>query len=597
METKIFLILVIVIGLFQNCHAQSEKLNDLESSNKNAQFDLSKALISEIDTLELSNANKARYYYESAITASNTSTDLVQPYQLLLKAKDKVPKDSLNFRFKINDELIYTYLSSVENALPFDDLVSENCQIAQLTQDPKMLVNCNFYQVYYEDYESETSINRSLRLLRESKKIAQNNNLSKLVKTIELNLGIVHDLANHSDSALHYFNVLIPYYKQIEDFETLKDLYNSKGITLKKSKQYKEAIFYFKKALEEHYPIENQENMLMVTRNLADAYYLNKNYKLSATLYRNKIRISDSLKTIDAARSLEELETKFKTAEKEKENLQLQADKKNQRTQIYLLLGSVIFLALLGLFFYNNQRKKKLLAQKEQELEKQRADTILKNQELATIDAMISGQEKERKRLAEELHDNLGSSLTTVKLYFENLKSNVKDEQGLEVYHRTEQILDDTYETIRTMSHNRNNGVLASKGLIPSLQTLADKITSSNKLTVELIHHGLDKKLENSIELIIFRTIQELLNNIIKHAHATHATINLTSYDENLNIMVEDNGKGFNATVLPETEGMGLSNIEKRIENLDGTFEIDSHPGRGTTINIDIPYYDQTNYS
>jgi signal transduction histidine kinase len=294
---------------------------------------------------------------------------------------------------------------------------------------------------------------------------------------------------------------------------------------------------------------------------------------------------------------IQELETKYQTAEKEK-NLLLSETKSQKRlSTIYLITAAAIALLLLSGLLYNNQRKKKLLAQKERELEKQRADAVLKNQELATIDAMISGQEKERKKLAEELHDHLGSSLTTVKLYFDNLKTNVKDKQGLEVYYRTEKILDDTYETIRSMSHTRNNGVLASKGLIPSVESLAHKITSSGKLQVNVIHHGLDKKLESSLELIIFRTVQELLSNVVKHAKATECIVNLTSYEDNLNIMVEDNGIGFNATHLPENDGMGLHSIEKRIENLEGSFEIDSHLGRGTTINIDIPYYDQPNYS
>jgi two-component system NarL family sensor kinase len=210
---------------------------------------------------------------------------------------------------------------------------------------------------------------------------------------------------------------------------------------------------------------------------------------------------------------------------------------------------------------------------------------------------MITGQEKERKKLAEELHDNLGSSLTTVKLYFENIKSQVKDGQDLEVYQRTEQILEDTYETVRSMSHTRNNGILASKGLIPTIQSLAKKITESGQINVEVIHHGLDKKLQNSIELIIFRIVQELLTNVVKHAQATQVVVNLTSYQDNLNIMVEDNGKGFDSMHLPNNEGMGLRSIEKRIESIEGTFEVDSSPKRGTTINIDIPYYDQPSYS
>ncbi|GAK77609.1 two-component sensor histidine kinase [Nonlabens ulvanivorans] len=506
-----------------------------------------------------------------------------------MSAKRNVPEDSLELRFKINDELIYTYLSTIENALPFEDLVRENCDIAHLSQDPKMLVNCDFYYIYNEDYETEASIERSIGRLHHSKYIAKENDLIDMVKSIELNLGILYDLANRKDSALYYFNSLIPYYEQQEDFETLKDLYNSKAQTLKQSKRYEEAIYYYNKSLNDHYPIDNQEKMVMVTRNLAEAYYLNKNYEESATLYRDKIRISDSLKTVAAARSLEELEAKYQTTQKEKENLELKADKEKQRNQIYALSGAAIILLLSGGLIYNNQRKKKLIAQKEQIIQKSRADTILKNQELATIDAMITGQEKERKRLAEELHDDLGSTLTTVRLYFENLKEQFSEEKSELVFNRTENLLDEAYEKIRLMSHTRNSGVMASKGLIPTLESLAHKVSQGGKVHVEVLHHGLDQSLENSLELTIFRILQELLSNIIKHAQATNAVISLTAYEDSINIMVEDDGIGFKKESNQENAGIGLHNIEKRIEDLDGTIEIDSQLNHGTTVNLDIP--------
>ncbi|GAK90413.1 two-component sensor histidine kinase [Nonlabens ulvanivorans] len=570
-------------------NSQSSKLESLEKLNAASKFVESKELIKTIDTLAFSNTEKARYYYENAIIESNTSSDLMHSYKLLLTAKKYVPEDSLHLRFKINDELIYTYLSTIENALPFEDLVKENCDIAHLTQDPKMLVNCDFYYIYNEDYETKASIERSISRLHHSKYIAEENDLIDMVKSIELNLGIVHDLANRKDSALYYFNSLIPYYEKQEDFETLKDLYNSKAQTLKQSKRYDEAIYYYNKSLNDHYPIDNQEKMVMVTRNLAEAYYLNQDFEQSATLYRDKIRISDSLKTVAAARSLEELEAKYQTTQKEKENLELKADKEKQRNQIYALSGAAIILLLSGGLIYNNQRKKKLIAQKEQIIQKSRADTILKNQELATIDAMITGQEKERKRLAEELHDDLGSTLTTVRLYLENLKEQFSEEKSELVFNRTEKLLDEAYEKIRNMSHTRNSGVLASKGLVPTLESLAQKVTDSGKLQVVIIHHGLDKALENSLELTIFRILQELLSNIIKHAQATNAVISLTAYEDSINIMVEDDGKGFKKESNQEKTGIGLHNIEKRIEDLDGSIEIDSHLNHGTTVNLDIP--------
>lgn len=256
---------------------------------------------------------------------------------------------------------------------------------------------------------------------------------------------------------------------------------------------------------------------------------------------------------------------------------------------IIAIASSALTILLVGGFTYNNQRKKRRIAIQQTEIEKQRADNLMKNQELATIDAMISGQEKERKKIAQDLHDDLGSSLTTIRLYFENLKDHFKAGTSSEIYMRTDKLLEDTYKTIREMSHSRHNGVLASKGLIPSMETLGKNLTDSGKLRVNIYHNGMDRKLENSLELNIFRMLQELLNNVVKHAEASSATINVIGTDTNISLMVEDDGKGFIKTQNKKSNGLGLYSIETRIEEMGGTFEVDSSPGNGTTISIEIP--------
>ena len=118
---------------------------------------------------------------------------------------------------------------------------------------------------------------------------------------------------------------------------------------------------------------------------------------------------------------------------------------------------------------------------------------------------------------------------------------------------------------------------------------MAEKISSANKLNIEIVDFGLDKRLDSNTEITVFRIIQELITNVIKHAEATEATINISHFDDNLNIIIEDNGKGFNFNNINLNNGMGLSSIKKRIEHLDGNFQIDSVLKRGTSIIINIP--------
>ena len=118
---------------------------------------------------------------------------------------------------------------------------------------------------------------------------------------------------------------------------------------------------------------------------------------------------------------------------------------------------------------------------------------------------------------------------------------------------------------------------------------MAEKISSADKIKIEVVDYGLDKRLDNSLEITIFRIIQELLTNIMKHAEAKNATINISLYDKNLNIIIEDNGKGFDIKKVNLKSGMGINSIKTRIEHLKGTFEVDSTFGKGSSIIIDLP--------
>lgn len=141
---------------------------------------------------------------------------------------------------------------------------------------------------------------------------------------------------------------------------------------------------------------------------------------------------------------------------------------------------------------------------------------------------------------------------------------------------------------MRNISHAQKSSVLSSHGLIGTLEQLASRINAGKSIQVEVVHHGLQGNLSNSMELGLFRIIQELLNNTIKHAQAQHASIILTGYKDHVSIMVEDDGKGF----LPKSDienGTGLESIKARVAHLDGTIEIDTKINRGTIINIEIP--------
>lgn len=280
------------------------------------------------------------------------------------------------------------------------------------------------------------------------------------------------------------------------------------------------------------------------------------------------------------------LEVELDTEKKEK---QILIEKQRASTnRNWLIAAAMAFFLGLGIAFLlqKNTTKKRKLAEQQQLLEQQKVTTLLKEQELTSIDAMIAGQEKERTKVANELHDDLGSLMATVKLHFDNVKVDQKDPALM----NAQKLLDEAYQKIRGMAHSKNSGVMANQGLLPAVKKMAKTINETNALEVTVEDFGLGDRMENSLELTIFRIMQELIANIIKHSEASKATIQFTQHEERLNIIVEDNGKGFDMSeVKRSASGMGLGTIEKRIEHLEGTFTVDSVLGKGTSILIDIP--------
>lgn len=258
-------------------------------------------------------------------------------------------------------------------------------------------------------------------------------------------------------------------------------------------------------------------------------------------------------------------------------------------TFLAVTIEALVFASLIGYKVKENE-KEKIIAQENQKLEKEKVMVLLKEQEINAINAMISGQEKERQRLAIELHDSVGSTLSAAKLQFEHLKKNrgsLNNEE--ELFKKTSKLLENAYQEVRSIAHSKNSGVIAKFGLLPAIEKLAKNVSGTNKLTLEVQDFGLTKRIDNTLEITIFRIIQELVTNIIKHANATEANISLTQHENILSIIVEDSGIGFDAKKISKKEGMGLSSIEKRIKHIGGTMEVDSAIGKGASILIDIP--------
>lgn len=249
---------------------------------------------------------------------------------------------------------------------------------------------------------------------------------------------------------------------------------------------------------------------------------------------------------------------------------------------IFVVGTSFIVLMLTFIFIYIVLYQKKMAKHakqlQEKELEKQ----------YQVYDALLKGEEKERKRLAEELHDGVGAKLSGVKMSIEFLHQ----ELGTNHNEHTTQILDILNEGInelREISHNLQPSAVGAKGLRQSLQDFITNLNKKRQTVISFYWHAeeMDLTNNNQSELNMYRICTELLSNILKHAKATEASLQMIVQDNQLQIIAEDNGVGFDLT--QSAEGIGLINLHNRVEHEKGTLNIDSHPGQGTTIIISLP--------
>jgi signal transduction histidine kinase/Tfp pilus assembly protein PilF len=205
--------------------------------------------------------------------------------------------------------------------------------------------------------------------------------------------------------------------------------------------------------------------------------------------------------------------------------------------------------------------------------------------------ASLEAEIQERKRIGEELHDSLGYLLSLAGLNASVLykRKDISEEKRKELLEALMKSIEDAFDEVRNISHNLAPSLLSERGLKGALKNISDRVNQSTKLSMSFDTFGLDNNLDNLIENTLFRTIQEIVNNTIKHADASKLFIQIAQGNNEITLMAEDNGKGFNFDEIKKHSSYGLAHIKSRIENLNGNMFIDSNQDRGTIISILIP--------
>lgn len=298
--------------------------------------------------------------------------------------------------------------------------------------------------------------------------------------------------------------------------------------------------------------------------------------------YKNAYAIMTQLRSVDKTilknqngTQVNELEIKYESLEKEQEISRQKTQKKN------ILIGFlVVLIPLLALFYtyYQKLQTQSKLNTTLKEVNAQKVAALIKDQELELIKSSIKGEEKERNRIAKELHDSIGGNLASIKLQL----SSDRDQKIIKQ-------IDDTYNQVRDISHNLMPQKFQENPFTLLLGKYIDNINTSSKEMISLhIHPEEDvNSIDERIKVELYKIIQELLTNALKHAEANEINIHITHLGEEIKLLFEDDGKGIDTETI--VEGIGLQNIKARIASINGMMRIDTHPQRGTIVDIDVP--------
>ena len=324
--------------------------------------------------------------------------------------------------------------------------------------------------------------------------------------------------------------------------------------------------------------------------NLAYNLYKLKDYE--AYQYQEKsYLIKDKLRDKEIRKIIEELGFKYDFDTREKllqKNQEVKLLKEKGKVRDLVTIGVsaiVIFIFIIG-FSMMRQKNLHLKLSRTELLQEQKIEKIKSESQVRILNAAIDGKETERKDIAETLHDNVSALLSSASLHLQATRKQFNGEAPIEI-EKTQQIINEAAEKIRNLSHTLISSVLLKFGLKYAIKEMAEKYTNS-ELQIDTDLKNL-RRYHQSFEIKTYNIIQEFINNIIKHSEANNALIKMNEKDDKILLTITDNGIGFDKTKIGSKKGMGISQIEARIQMMQGHFQIDSKKGNGTKITIELP--------
>lgn len=396
-------------------------------------------------------------------------------------------------------------------------------------------------------------------------------------------------LEEGNDSAIYFLKACIPVYQHHHNYVGLGGIYNNIAEAYWIKNERRDSILWYLNEgsrLARRYggPLELQS----LLSNLSYYYEENSDYKKSNAYLKEQDSLKKGGFNQELAKGISAIEQDYSLQLSKSENEKLSAELKQKNTLRNSAIAGCVLLAILGFYLWTTLKQRKLLFAKEQTIKEQEIDRLLAEKDIKNLDTLIEGREHERKRIGRDLHDRLGSMLSTVKLQFSTLEESLGEKGTTQnhQYHSAIELLDEAVKEVRKIAHDLVTGTLVKNGLLAALQETKNNIEQTGQIKIRIYEKGVQPNLPLDLEVGLYRVVQELLSNVLKHAKASQVNIHLVQEGRALTLVFEDNGIGFVTSGLQK--GIGLANVRQRIAALGGVVSFDSRPGSGSTTIIEI---------
>lgn len=547
-------------------------------------------------------------------------------YNLRAVALAREIRDSVNLgKALLNSGSVYRYLSDYETAAEY---YQQGKLIFEKIGDEGMKgFILNLLQVLYSDLKWH---DRAIEVGMEALNFYQKAGDQRMIGTVMNNLGLSYSKLGKTAEAISIYQQVLQIGNKTNDLNmqgtallNLGDSYSQKNDYSNMEKSFAQAFNLFRQleakegeiialrglsivqlyrknltsaldlvlksvdlASETGYALERQKSLVQ----LSNVYFALQDITKAREAMKESELLGDRLINEEIQTKTLELEKKYESEKQQNQILQLEAQNAIQQAIIQkrkLIIWILILLAaslatIILLVIRKNQHKQRFQIQKIKELETEK--------QLTATEAVLKGEEQERSRLAKDLHDGLGGMLSGIKFSFQTMKGNlILTPENAQVFERSLDMLDTSISEMRRVAHNLMPENLIKFGLDAALRDFFDDINLSGVIQLRYISIGLkDEQIDQTIAISLYRIIQELVNNILKHAEAKQALVQLTKNENLILLDVEDDGKGFEYSKISLSKGIGWTNIKSRLEYLNAKVTLDSAPGKGSSIHIEV---------